>query len=131
MPITWLLVDVAPKPRVVRRDERREREAAPGLRTEEVDGGHARRLRIVEAIAQPGTRSAIMTDAGEEHHVVLEGRIRLRQGDFAAELGPGDYLVWDGSFPHDVETIGDAPARVLIVTPGASVPTVSGCDPKD
>jgi transcriptional regulator with XRE-family HTH domain len=129
VPITWLLADVAPKPRVVRREERRGQEQAPGLRTEEVDGGHARRLRIVEAIARPGGRSSIMTDAGEEHHIVLEGRIRLRQGDFETELGPGDYLVWDGSFPHEAEVVGDECARVLIVTPGASVPTVTGCDP--
>ena len=127
VPITWLLVDVAPQPRVVRDGERRCQDEAPGLRTEEVDGGHARRLRIVEAIAQPGSRSSIMTDAGEEHHVVLSGRIRLRQGDFETELGPGDYLVWDGSFPHEAETVGDAPARVLIITPGANAPIVTGC----
>jgi transcriptional regulator with XRE-family HTH domain len=131
VPITWLLVDAAPKPRVVRRDERRGQEEVPGLRTEEVDGGHARGLRVIEAIAQPGTRSSIMTDAGEEHHVVLEGRIRLRQGDFEAELGPGDYLVWDGSFPHEVEVVGDDPTRILIITPGPSAPTVTGCDPVD
>jgi transcriptional regulator with XRE-family HTH domain len=128
VPITWLLVDVAPKPQVVRAGERRGQEEAPGLRTEEVDGGHARRLRIVEAIGQPGARSSIMTDAGEEHHVVLEGRLRLRQGDFETELGPGDYLVWDGSFPHEAEVVGDVPARALIVTPGASVPTISSCE---
>ena len=131
VPITWLLADVAPKPRVVRREERRGQEQSPGLRTEEVDGGHARRLRIVEAIAQPGTRSSIMTDAGEEHHIVLEGRIRLRQGDFETELGPGDYLVWDGSFPHEAEVVGDEPARILIITPGTDAPTVTGCDEGD
>lgn len=126
VPIPWLLVDAAPPPRVVRRQERHARAEAPGLRTEEVDGGHARQLRIVEAVGQPGARSATMTDAGEEHHVVLAGRIRLTQGDFSAELGPGDYLVWDGSFPHEAEVIGDEPARVLIVTPGAIAPTVTG-----
>lgn len=131
VPIAWLLVDVAPQPRVVRRDERRGQDEAPGLRTEEVDGGHARRLRIVEAIAQPGSRSSIMTDAGEEHHVVLSGRIRLRQGDFEAELGPGDYLVWDGAFPHEAEAIGDEPARVLVITPGTNAPTITGSSDAD
>lgn len=131
VPITWLLVDAAPKPRVVRAGARRGQEETPGLRTEEVDGGHARGLRVIEAIGQPGTRSSIMTDAGEEHHVVLAGRLRLRQGDFETELGPGDYLVWDGSFPHEVEVLDDEPARVLIITPGATAPTVTGCDPAD
>ena len=28
------------------------------------------------------------------------------QGDHVVELGPGDYLRWDGSIPHDGEVIG-------------------------
>ena len=119
VPITWLLVDAAPPPpRVVRCGERRI-EAGPGdSRLEEVDGGYARTVRFVEGVMPPGTRSDLMSDAGEEHHLVLEGTIRLRQGDFVAELGPGDYLVWDGCFPHSVESVGNEPARVLVVTPG-------------
>ena len=91
-----------------------------GIRLEEVDGGFARGLRIVEGMAPPGSSSGLMSDAGEEHHLVLEGTIRLRQGDFVTELGPGDYLVWDGCFPHQAENTGDTPARVLIITPGPS-----------
>ena len=78
-----------------------------GIRLEEVDGGFARGLRIVEGMAPPGSSSGLMSDAGEEHHLVLEGTIRLRQGDFVTELGPGDYLVWDGCFPHQAENTGD------------------------
>jgi transcriptional regulator with XRE-family HTH domain len=124
VPITWLLVDAAPAPRVVRRHERRV-QTTDGLCLEEVDGGFARGLRIVEAIAPPGTSSGLMSDAGEEHHLVLEGTIRLRQGDFVTDLGPGDYLVWDGCFPHQAENTGDGPARVLIITPGPSAVGVS------
>jgi quercetin dioxygenase-like cupin family protein len=87
-------------------------------RLEVVDGGFARQLRIVEVTGAPGDRSELMTDAGEEHHLVLAGRIRLRQGTFEAVLEPGDYLVWDGCFPHEAEVIGDEPARILIITPG-------------
>jgi transcriptional regulator with XRE-family HTH domain len=118
VPITWLLIDAAPPPRVVRRGERRIEEGPAGSRLEEVDGGYARTVRFVEGVMSPGTRSDLMSDAGEEHHLVLEGRIRLRQGDFVVELGPGDYLVWDGCFPHSVESVGNEPARVLVVTPG-------------
>jgi transcriptional regulator with XRE-family HTH domain len=124
VPITWLLADAAPPPRVVRRNERRCHVEAPGLRAEEVDGGFARGLRVIEVTGAPGARSAIMTAACEEHHIVLEGRVRLRQGDFEDELGPGDYLVWDGTFPHEAEVIGEGPAHVLIVTPGAHMPTI-------
>jgi transcriptional regulator with XRE-family HTH domain len=124
VPITWLLADEIPPPRIVRREGRRCNVEAPGLRAEEVDGGYARGLRVIEVTGAPGARSAIMTDAGEEHHIVLEGRVRLRQGDFEGELGPGDYLVWDGTFPHEAEVIGEEPARVLIITPGAHLPTL-------
>jgi len=126
VPISWLLVDAAPPPRVVRRADRRTENAAPDLRLEEVDGGHARNLHIIEAAVAPGARSDLMSDAGEEHHLVLEGRVRLPQGAFSAELGPGDYLVWDGSFPHQAANIGDQPARVLIITAGSSAPMLSG-----
>ena len=118
VPITWLLVDDAPPPRVVRRADRPARMMRGQARLEVVDGGFARQLRIVEVIAEPGDRSSLMTDAGEEHHLVLAGRIRLRQGAFETVLGPGDYLVWDGCFPHEAEVVGDEPAHILIITPG-------------
>ena len=118
VPIAWLLMDAAPPPRVVRHDERRLEPLPDGGQLEEVDGGYARGLRIIEGKMLPGTSTGLMTDAGEEHHLVLEGRVRLRQGDFVADLGPGDYLVWDGAFPHSAENISDGPSRILICTPG-------------
>ena len=33
----------------------------------------------------------------------------MTQGEHVVELGPGDYLRWDGLIPHDVEAIGDEP----------------------
>jgi transcriptional regulator with XRE-family HTH domain len=118
VPIAWLLMDAAPPPRVVRHDERRLEPLPLGGQLEEVDGGYARGLRIVEGKMPPGANTGLMTDAGEEHHLVLEGHVRMRQGDFCADLGPGDYLVWDGSFPHSAENIGDGQSRILICTPG-------------
>ncbi len=118
VPIAWLLMDAAPPPRVVRRDERRLEPLPMGGQLEEVDGGYARGPRMVEGRMLPGANTGLMTDAGEEHHLVLEGRVRVRQGDFVADLGPGDYLVWDGTFPHSAENIGDCPSRILICTPG-------------
>jgi transcriptional regulator with XRE-family HTH domain len=118
VPITWLLVDAAPQPRVVRRADRPVERGPGAVRLELVDGGIARSLRIVEGGGPPGARSTLMSDVGEEHHLVLEGQIRLRQGAFETVLGPGDYLVWDGCFPHEVEIVGETPARILIITPG-------------
>jgi len=118
VPIAWLLVEDSPPPRVVRRADRPARTLPDGVRLEIVDGGHARQLRIVEGIAPPGSRSALMTDIGEEHHLVLAGCLRVRQGTFEADLGPGDYLVWDGCLPHETEVMGDEPVRALVITAG-------------
>lgn len=118
VPIAWLLMDAAPPPRLVRRDERRLENLPQGGQLEEVDGGFARGLRMIEGRVPAGVSTGLMTDAGEEHHLVLQGLVRFRQGDFVADLGPGDYLVWDGSFPHSAENIGESESRVLICTPG-------------
>ena len=40
----------------------------------------------------------------------------MSQGDHVVELGPGDYLRWDGTIPHDAEVIGDEEGHILIVT---------------
>jgi len=125
VPVNWLLVETAEPPRVVRRADRRVWSGAGGVRGEDVDGGNGRTLRISEVVNPPGGRTPLHADPGEEHHVVLSGRVRLRQGEHMVELGPGDYLVWDGSIPHESETVGDEPARLLIVTSGTCGPTAA------
>ena len=37
--------------------------------------------------------------------------------DAPYELGPGDYLAWDPTIPHDVENIGKQPGRLLLIYP--------------
>jgi uncharacterized RmlC-like cupin family protein len=39
----------------------------------------------------------------------------MTQGENTVELGPGDYLRWDGSVPHEAEVVGDHEASLLIV----------------
>ena len=59
--------------------------------------------------AAAGDRIGAHGHAGDEHHIVLRGRFRLRQGDHVIDVGPGDYLRWDGAIPHDGEVLaGDA-----------------------
>ena len=43
------------------------------------------------------------------------GRFRMTQGDHVVEIGPGDYVRWDGTIPHDGEIVGDEEAAMLIV----------------
>lgn len=114
VPITWLLVVAAAWPRVVRRGERRAHHLAGGGRIEEVDGGFARGLRLYEAIGGGKGATPMAITPGEEHLLLLTGRVRLRQGDFVTELEPGDYLLWDGGFPREIEDLADPPSRLLI-----------------
>ena len=96
--------------------ERPSRATALGGRIEEVDGRLPRDLRIFEATIDPGSRTGLHSHGGEEHHLVLSGRLRATQGDHVVELDPGDYLLWDATIPHDVEVIGDEPVRLILVS---------------
>ena len=114
VPIAWFLIDEVPPPQVVRAWERTARTSDLG-RSEQVDGGHSRDISIVEAIAAPGARTGAHAHTGDEHHIVLRGTFRMTQGDHVIDVGPGDYVRWDGTIPHDAENIGDAEGSMLIV----------------
>ena len=116
VPITWFLLDATPPPRVVRAAERRRWTGPGGGRIEEVDGGIPRDLRIVMATSAPGDRTGLHAHSGDEHHIVLSGRVRLTQGEHVVDLGPGDYLLWDATIPHDAEIIGGEPSVILIIS---------------
>ncbi len=114
VPIAWFLLDTTPPPRVVRANERRTWEGE-GLRVEEVDGAIPRNLSIIAAYAEPGHRTGFHAHPGDEHHILLSGRVRLTQGEHVVELGPGDYVLWDGTLPHDAENIGDTTSSLLLI----------------
>jgi mannose-6-phosphate isomerase-like protein (cupin superfamily) len=114
VPIAWFLVDESRAPEVMRAADRRWREL-PGGRASRVDARGSSDITIVEAHTEPGTSSGLHSHPGDEHHLILSGRVRMTQGPHVSELGPGDYLRWDGLVPHDAETIGDEPASMLII----------------
>jgi transcriptional regulator with XRE-family HTH domain len=116
VPPAWLLLDSSAPPRVVRAADR-PRSELDGARLTEVDAGTSRDVCILEVTAPPGHATGVHAHHGDEHHVILSGRWRLTQGDHVVELGPGDYLAWDPSIPHDVENIGDEAGSILIVYP--------------
>ncbi|MEO7664188.1 MAG: helix-turn-helix domain-containing protein [Candidatus Limnocylindrales bacterium] len=117
VPIAWLFLDSGSPPRIVRHADRPRREGPDGGVFEEVDGGTARDVRILEAIVPAGASTGIHAHTGDEHHVVLAGRWRMTQGGEAFEVGPGDYIAWDPTIPHDVESLGPEPGRLLVVYP--------------
>lgn len=113
----WLLLDSSTPPEVVLATDRPRTEGPGGSYLTEVDAGKSRDVCILEAVVPPGHSTGAHTHSGDEHHVVLTGRWRMTQGDHTVELGPGDYLAWDPTIPHDVENIGDEPGRLLIIYP--------------
>jgi transcriptional regulator with XRE-family HTH domain len=116
VPIAWFFLGEVAAPTVVRGGERPIKDRHGLGRIERVDGGDTRDLSIVEGVAPAGGRAGLHAHAGDEHHVILRGQWRMTQGDHVVELGPGDYIRWDGTIPHDAEVIGDEEGHVLIVT---------------
>jgi transcriptional regulator with XRE-family HTH domain len=118
VPIAWFLLDTSSAPRLVRASERPRRETIAGIGVmSQVDGGAARDIAIFEAQMPAGARTGLHAHPGDEHHLVLSGRVRITQGSTSVEAGPGDYVLLDGTLPHDAESIGDDGARLIIVYP--------------
>ena len=117
IPVAWLLIDSTHEPRVVRAADRPELAAIGGSEATEVDAGTSPDLSIIEVATPSGGKTGVHAHAGHEHHVVLSGRWRMTQGEHVVELGPGDYLAWDPSVPHDVENVGPDSGRMLIIYP--------------
>lgn len=118
VPIAWFLLDTSVGPRVVRASER-PRRGVPrsGGSMTQVDGGIARDIAIFEATMPAGARTDFHEHAGDEHHIVLSGQVRVTQGEAVVEANAGDYVLLDGTLPHDVQILGAEPARMLIVYP--------------
>lgn len=116
VPIAWFLLDASTRPRLIRRTERPAREVLGGSAAmTQVDGGIARDIAIFEGEFAAGQRTGLHSHPGDEHHIVLSGRLRITQGDTQIEAGPGDYVLLDGTLPHDAESIGPEPARLMLI----------------
>ena len=118
VPIAWFLLDTSVGPRVVRAAERPRRSVprSSGSMTQ-VDGGVARDIAIFEATMPAGAHTGFHEHPGDEHHIVVSGQIRVTQGEVVVDAGAGDYVLLDGTLPHDVEILGEEPAHLLIVYP--------------
>jgi transcriptional regulator with XRE-family HTH domain len=117
VPIAWFFMGDVPAPLVIRASERPATVSELG-RVEHVDGRASRDISIIEVTAAgTGDRVGAHSHAGDEHHIVLRGRFRLTQGDHVVDAGPGDYVRWDGTIPHDGEVIEAGPdgAAMLII----------------
>ena len=116
VPLHWLVLDEAPAMRVVRAADRERWIGEGGVNLSDVGGRASRDIRIVELRGKPGGRSGLHAHDGEEGHLVLAGRFRLTYGDAVVEVGPGDFVAWDGTIPHGGETIGDELGVALLIS---------------
>lgn len=122
VPIAWFLLGDAAAPVVVRAAERSVKVGPDGGKVERVDGGTSGDVAILQVCVPPGTGIGDHTHPGLEHHLVISGRWRMRQGAHEVELEAGDYIRWDGTVPHAAEVVGDEEGALLIVSvrrPGA------------
>ena len=115
VPAAWFLIEDVPEPRVVRAAERPVTVTGLG-RVEHVDGRFSRDVSILEVTAETdGGRVGAHSHAGEEHHLILRGQFRMTQGDHIVEAGPGDYIRWDGTIPHDAQVTSPGGGSMLII----------------
>ena len=115
VPAAWFLIEDVPEPYLVRAGDRPTTETSLG-RIEHVDGRGSREVSILEVTStEPGQRVGAHAHAGEEHHIVLRGSFRMIQGEHTLDLGPGDYVRWDGTIPHDGESTGPEGGSMLII----------------
>jgi transcriptional regulator with XRE-family HTH domain len=115
VPTAWFFIEDVPEPLVVRAADRPQTDSDLG-RVSHVDGRSSRDVSILEVTAKgAGGRVGLHSHAGEEHHIVLRGRFRMTQGEHDIEIGPGDYVRWDGTIPHDGEVVGDDPDAAMLI----------------
>lgn len=89
------------------------RESHSGRSAETLYGGHDKVLRHALIALRSGAELSEHNSPGEATVMVLRGRIRLRSGEDAADLGEGDFAVIPPA-RHSVEALKDA-AFVLSV----------------
>lgn len=120
VPIAYLFLTVEEKIQVVRAGERQEYRIGPEGLLVQMLSANRRNLKMLIIELQPGSGTGGDHHAheGEECHFVLEGSIRVTQGEESAVLKNGDSLHWNGFMPHRIENCGATVARVLCVTSG-------------
>jgi transcriptional regulator with XRE-family HTH domain len=113
VPLPYLLLSPEQRMNVVRKDERKETTAGSGqIKVQHLTAKGAMRMSIVELPA--GASTGVNKHAGEESHLVLQGRIRAEQCEDVEILEAGDSFSWNAIVPHEVANIGEEPAVVLI-----------------
>lgn len=119
VPVAYLVLKQEERIQVVRRAERSLYQFGPNkIRVEMLTGPGQRVLKAVLVELPPGasTGDEAHAHAGEEFHLVLEGRVEAQQAGESVVLEAGDTFHWKGCTPHRVINVGEGTAKVLAVS---------------
>lgn len=72
-------------------------------------------VQMLHEIYEPGgdTGSEMLTHAGEESGIILEGEIELTVGDQRRVLGPGDAYYFESTIPHRFRNLSKKQAVII------------------
>jgi transcriptional regulator with XRE-family HTH domain len=77
--------------------------------------GHHMEPFVVTLEPVPIREKHLSVHEGEEFIYVLDGRMKVRLGDYTDILDPGDSIYFKCTMPHHVTCAEDQPARILAV----------------
>ncbi|MFB5676130.1 helix-turn-helix domain-containing protein [Paenibacillus terreus] len=114
VPLAFLLLQKNERMRITRKDERRKTiYGKNNFHVEHLNDQGSVKMMLVEMPPGAATEEA-HSHPGDEIHYVMQGTLRIRQGQDSAVVYAGDTFSWKACFPHYAENIGDETAIVLI-----------------
>ncbi len=118
VPAAYLLLKSEERIQVVRSGERPQINfGCDRVKVEVLSGRAARHLKamLVELPVGISTGNEGHAHGGEEFSLVLEGRVRVTQGDESVVVEPGDSFHLKGCIPHSVANVGEGTAKIITV----------------
>lgn len=98
-------------------DTRRVINLAAGVRWERLTATSDPLVEFLYVVYEPGAEScaedSLMRHGGSEYGYVIRGRLGVTIGFGEYELGPGDSISFNSSWPHRLRTIGNKPVHAL------------------
>ena len=125
IPIKNFLEDQLFKPELVRKNLRPKIKLPDGPAIEVLSVAFGRQLQALMVDIPSGYQAGNSTHThdGEEFITVINGSVKITQGDFTSILGEGDSIHLDSTYPHLCQNIDDIPAKVIIaLTPPSLLP---------
>ena len=110
--------DAARHPRPPRADQPRLRRHLGAAHRRRATRASSSSASSTTSAASPCPEDSLVRHGGKEYGYVISGRLGVRIGFDAYDLGPGDSISFDSSSPHRLWTIGDRPAEAIWVVVG-------------